>query len=276
MSIPKERLFDSQQVELLRILGRVDIIMKSQASSYKDEISVRIFEARLLDGIKCFLKEFSPSGVNLGKKEMSITRKLLTKWKNMTSDSISMASPYFPVILGHLYTDERIESYEFRKKWQQRFPMTKPPESGNLWLIFQWDDSTFKSLRRYPSLPQVVEGLDYFNKNNRVQKRWRFIRKIFKKSLESLDYLNRAGYCHNAISSESLWLSTTNQQNVNELTVSLAELGSCEKLSDLGPYAKTIAMRDLYNLGFVFLELVISSFSEDNIGAQKTRAIIGL
>ena len=47
----------------------------------------------------------------------------------------------------------------------------------------------------------VVEGIDYFIKKNRDSKRWKFIRKLMRKGLESLDHLHRTGYCHNAINS---------------------------------------------------------------------------
>ena len=43
--------------------------------------------------------------------------------------------------------------------------------------------------------------------------------------------------------------SPTIQQDVKTLSVMLSELGSCEKFSDLGPYAKQGVNKDLYNLG---------------------------
>lgn len=330
-AIPKERIFQPQQIEILRVLGRVDIVTESQSTAdlIGNEISIRIFEARLTDGTKCFMKEYSPSGMAFGKREQNISRKLITKWDEIrrankaklaanqqqqeqvqnddedcdeSSDSDDLISaesdvdiksttaavkfksqssaevvlPYFPVLLGSLVTDLRIESDEFRYKWRQRFPSVKPPESGNLWLIFQWSDATFRNLRRYPPLPQIIEGFDYFNKNNRVKKRWVFIRKIIRLCLELLDNLHRKhGYCHNTISSECIWLSTTNQQEIKKLSVVLSELGSCQKLTDLGPYAKKGILQDLYSMGFVVLELIASSFVEDNLGAQRVRAILG-
>jgi hypothetical protein len=32
----------------------------------------------------------------------------------------------------------------------------------------------------------------------------------------------------------------------------------------------------MYQLGFVFLELIFSSFSDDNLGAEKARGILGM
>jgi len=29
---------------------------------------------------------------------------------------------------------------------------------GSLWLVFKWDEFTFRSLKRYPPLPQIIEG----------------------------------------------------------------------------------------------------------------------
>lgn len=334
MSLPKERNFEANEIELLRIIGNVNIIMENsdEALSKKEiTLSIRLFEAKLWDGSKVFLKEFSPDGMSFGKKERSVVRKLSNKWleyeasylaskentrstsnKNAKISSIDRSEvdfelddndssddengtvrsdmntkptesvlrglrpPFFPTLLGSLTTDERIEDYDFQVNWRKRFPVSRPPAAGNFWIIYQWNDSSFKQLRRFPPLPQIVEGLDYFSKSNRLEKRWRFIRKIMRRCLESLDSLHKSGYCHNTLTSECIWLTTTNQQEIDKLHVVLTELGSCEKISDLGPYAKAASTKDLYNLGLIFLELIVSSFCDDNLGAQKTRAVLGM
>jgi hypothetical protein len=272
-------------------------------------LSIRLFEARLGGDAKVLLKEFSPGGgMTFGKKERSVVRKLSNKWldyeaaylattkinvekdddlvsesynsdDNDNDDSVrprGLRPPFFPILLGSLTTDERIENDDFRVNWRKRFPVSRPPVSGNFWLIYLWTESCFKQLRRFPPLPQVVEGLDYFSKPNRLEKRWKFIRKIMRRSLESLESLHKSGYCHNTLTSECLWLTTTNQQEISHLHIVLTELGSCEKFTDLGPYAKAASTKDLYSLGLIFLELIISSFCDDNIGAQKTRAVLGM
>lgn len=127
-------------------------------------------------------------------------------------------------------------------------------------------------MRSYPRLPQIVEGLDYFKKNIRDKKRWRFVRKIWLQALEVLEFMHRSGYSHNAVSSESLWMSSTNQQDIDSVYLCLTDLGTSQKYTDLGPFAREAAMEDLYQLGLVFLELVFASFSEDNLGAQYARA----
>ena len=302
--IRQEINFEPNQIEILRVLGRVDIVTESEYTADvigmkngEEEISIRIFEARLYDGTKCFLKEYSPTGLTFGKREQSISRKLLTKWvqihndANNTKNNITtysrnneesesttsnkiryltpiddMSIPYFPVLLGSLITDFRIENNEFRSKWLKRFPSVRPPESGNLWLIFQWSDATFRNLKRYPNLPQIIQGLDYFNKNSRIKKRWIFIRKTMRLILETVDKLHRIhGYCHNSLSTECIWLTTTNQLEIKNVQVVLSELGTSQKLVDLGPYAKKGVFQDLYCLGYIFFELIISSFVEDNI-----------
>ena len=172
------------------------------SSSTTRATSVRIFEARLLDGTKCFIKEYLPVGLLYGKREFSVTRKLSTKWRALHNESLyedNYKYPPFPILLGYLKTDDRILDIKFRSGWIKRFPRTKPPEAGNMWLVFRWDEFTFRSLKLYPNLPQVVEGLDYFQKNKRIEKRWRFIRKLMKKVLETVDFLHKNGYCHNAI-----------------------------------------------------------------------------
>lgn len=310
--LPKDIPFRADQIEILRILGKIDVqIDQFNVEEAKKEIekyggdpesvldsydssnsadgrvtSVRIFEARIPGGSPCFLKEYLPIGLPFGRRELLTTRKLssrfneLLKEKQENEDSDSDNSkrnsddPFapFPVLLGSLRPDARIEDYEFRKQWKQRFPRVAPPQKGNLWLVFQWDKTTFRTMKRYPPLPQIVEGLDYFNKDMRDKKRWRFVRKIMRKGLESLDYIHRSGFCHNSISSDSLWLTTTNQVEISDLAIKITDLGSAQRLVDLGPYGREGVMEDLYQLGFAFLELVISSFNDDNIGAQIARA----
>lgn len=49
-----------------------------------------------------------------------------------------------------------------------------------------------------------------------------------------LDFIHRAGYCHNAVNSESIWISTTDQLQIKDLTVTITDLGATQKFSELG------------------------------------------
>jgi hypothetical protein len=301
-SVPRDINFDAGQVEIIRMIGKIDVEIDKQTiddsrkemersggsqkqmnefnqinnalSSSGSATSVRVFEARITGGTKCFLKEFLPVGLSFGRRELLTTRKLASKWNELNLPI--ERPPPFPVLLGSLKTDERVEDPEFRNRWIQSFPKIRPPGAGNLWLIYKWDKSSFKSLKTFPPLPQVVEGLDYFRKEERISKRWRFIRKIMRSGLETVDFIHRSGYCHNAVSTESMWMTTTNQQSMEELGLSITDLGTCQKFSELGPQgAREGTILDMYQLGFVFLELIFSSFSDDNLGAEKARGILG-
>ena len=70
-------------------------------------------------------------------------------------------------------------------------------------------------------------------------------------------------------------MSTTNQQQGNSLTIRLADLGMSQKLADLGPNARVAINEDLYQLGLVFLYVVLASFSEDFKAANNVRKILG-
>lgn len=329
-TMPKIMEFDMGSLEITRVLGKIDIqvdeaILEAAMKELKESgdkkilqssnqgnpmnkngrmTSVRVFEGRTIYGTKCFLKEFLPIGLSLGKRELQTTQALRRKWNeicrlresnktrsveelfSLTENEDIMehnkevmswstyTEPPFPVLLGTLRPDSTIELPEFRSKWLKQFPRTPPPEAGNLWLIYMWDESTFRALRRYAPLPQVLEGYDYFDKNSRDDKRWRFIRKIMRRSLEAVDFLHRCGFAHNAISSESLWLTTTNQLAIRDLSAKLTDLGVCQRFTDLGPFGREAAMEDFYQLGFVFIELVVSSFCDDNTGAQIAREML--
>ena len=76
--------------------------------------SVRVFEARIPGRTKCFLKEFLPVGLAFGRRELLTTRKLVARLNEIetsTEDTI----PPFPVLLGSLKTDERVEDPAFRR-----------------------------------------------------------------------------------------------------------------------------------------------------------------
>jgi hypothetical protein len=251
-AIPRDLQFDAGNIEIIRVLGKIDVQVDKQTleeakrelersgdirlRSLADEgrtTSVRVFEARIPGGNQCFLKEYLPIGMSFGSRELATTRKLVSKWNELGLPTT--VTPPFPILLGSLKTDERIENDEFREQWARRFPRTRPPERGNIWLIFKWDTTTFRSIKTYPPLPQVVEGLDYFRKDERLSKRWRFVRKMMRSGLEALDFIHRAGFCHNSISSDSMWMTTTDQQKIDDLALVITNLGTCQKFLELGP-----------------------------------------
>ena len=177
-----------------------------------------------------------------------------------------------PVLIGSVRPDISIESKEYADRWVNSFPRCSPPAAGNLWLVYKWEDSSFRTVRKFPELPQIIDGFDYFRKDARDSKRWRFIRKIIRCALESIDYLHSAGLCHNSISSECLWLTTSMQQEIDKLAIVVTDLGACLNSDELGPYERKAALNDFYQLAFVFLELIVSSFNDDNFGAQLVRS----
>jgi len=71
-------------------------------------------------------------------------------------------------------------------------------------------------------------------------------------------------------------MSTTVQQQGDSLAIRLADLGMAQKLADLGPNARVAVTEDLYQLGLVFLYVVLASFSEDFRAANQIRKLLGL
>jgi hypothetical protein len=302
--IPKDVSLDIGGLEIVRVLGRIDIsIDSSQQESqrplsggdsddfpYSQENNGKLTSVRIYDGTingkRCFLKEFLPVGLPFGKNELGVIRKLTTKWNRILDDpdysskkrSSVYYEPYppFPRLVGHMTSDERIESLEFRQKWRRRFPSVRPPDADNLWLAYEWDNATFRTMRSFPPLPQVIEGLDYFRKDQRMQKRWLFVRKALRKALEALDFLHSCGYSHNAVNIQSLWMSTVIQQKIANLTIQLTDVGAARKLvADEVATSRYEIIEDYYQLGFVFLEFIISCFNDDNIGSRQVRDVLG-
>ena len=218
-------------IEILRYLGKIDMLvdkevlnelkrdLERRGETYNRALmqwnplsdvgratSARVFEARIKPtttdagdkGTKCFLKEYLPLGITYGKREAKCTRQLTLRWneaiKNGSSSHISTCNMFpSPRLLGSLRTDERVEEEKFRQRWAAKFPRVEPPEHGNLWLTFEWDESTFRTFRRFAPLPQVVAGMDYFRKDRRLAKRWAFVRKSMRGALEAVEFLHRTG-----------------------------------------------------------------------------------
>ena len=78
--------------------------------------------------LRCYIKEYLPVGTIYGKNEFAITKKLTSKYNTMLEEkNKSNIIPPFPILFGHLKTDNRIENPEFKARWIKRFPRTSPP-----------------------------------------------------------------------------------------------------------------------------------------------------
>lgn len=285
--IPKDKVFSLADFQFVRILGKLDIQVSGNSNSNEVNgvTSVKLYEGKLRNEQRIFIKEFLPIGLPFGKNELIVTRKLVNQWNRVISSEntedrkkLSVYNdiiPPFPKLLGYMYSNDSIESMEFRQEWRKRFPRSSPPEANNFWLFFEWEANTFRTLRTFPPLPQVIEGFDYFRKDQRIVKRWLFIRKVIRKAIESLEYLHLTGYSHNAMNIQSLWMSTTIQQEIQNVSVQITDLGAANKLSEDPTEYRNEIINDFYRMGFVILELIISSFNEDYTGANKLRMLLG-
>ena len=161
LSIPKDVKFQPSDVEILRYLGKIDMIVdKKMLDELKKDMdrrggtdnrafmqwnplsevgratSVRVFEAKISGGKKCFLKEYLPLGTVYGRRELALTRHLRASWNdactNPESDTVTPTSgvPPFPLLLGSLRTDERVEDPNFTARWKTSFPRVVPPSKG--------------------------------------------------------------------------------------------------------------------------------------------------
>ena len=155
------------QIEVKRLLGKIDILTEQGERC----TSMRVFEAAI-DGKKAWLKEYLSVSSKLGKRELATTRRAIGSYNknfvgsfggdgNEQEESNLIPLPV-PTVLGSLRTDSRIEDPAFQKTWRTQFPGVRPPQAGNIWLIYEWDKSSFKSMRSFPPLPQAVDGIDYF------------------------------------------------------------------------------------------------------------------
>lgn len=228
-------------------------------------------------------------GLPFGRREFTNMRKLTASWnKGMLLDdpvdSLAIADrrllkmtqenidPPFPILLGYVRPNENVASQEYQKEWSRRFPRLLPPIPYTLWLVYLYDSATLKAFRTFPYVPQVVEGLDIFKPDQREDKRWRFVRRLLRCALGGVGFLHASGLCHNALSADTLWMSTMNQPEIDSLSVKVLDLSAAQTADDLGAEGlREGVVEDIYSLGLVFLELVLTSFSEDTSGAEEAR-----
>jgi len=139
------------------VLGKIDVVVEDERIT-----SMRLFEAIIPSGQRVYLKEYLHEGDSFGKREYKATRKL-TKDFNANlyasneekekgdiniddssscnnndndnapigaNDNNRKSNPPFPILLGHLRTDERIADPAFTALWSRRFPGIRPPGAG--------------------------------------------------------------------------------------------------------------------------------------------------
>lgn len=155
--IPKDISFEANQIEITKVLGKIEVLVDKSSleeihyeleklgdetakkaylkwlqSSYSPErkavTSVRIFEARIPGGNRCYVKEYLPIGYLFGRRELAASRKLISRWNELSDSTESSTSPInspfppVPILLGSLRTDERISDPSFRRRWMKLFP----------------------------------------------------------------------------------------------------------------------------------------------------------
>jgi serine/threonine protein kinase len=149
------------------------------------------------------------------------------------------------------------------------------PVSGELWLLYKWDDFCFKTLHSFPRFPQSNFGFAFGNDHTiYMGERKRFLMTVVKRSLEAIEFLHSSGYCHNSLSMESIWLSSLNQVDWRSLRVKLTELGTAQKLSaSSGPQAETNITEDFYQLGLILLTLIVACFSDKISKSARTKVL---
>ena len=294
---PNEKEYTAGQVKLIRVIGATELVLnKPMVASIAAEIqasgdylaqkaiqlwqktytaegdfshpSGHIYEAKNIDGSRCFCKQFGPIGFMFGTREANLIRILREKWQERHRDQLrgGIESFPFPVLLGFLRTDKEITEPLFRKRWMKNFVEASPPEEGELWLIFAWDKCSFRSLRAFAELPAPSGSFSSKSQQVLTEQKWRFVRRAMRLSLEAVEFIHSCGYAHCALSAEAIWLKTFDPADYRDLMVKINELGMSEKLSDLGPPEKGKAKieEDLRSLGFVFLSIVMATFSTKN------------
>ena len=207
-------------------------------------------------GQRVYVKEYSANGVKYGNKERKAIIKILKHEREKkeekeakqlmeveiqseekeinntnikSSSSLSSSSLPFsytipispvPQLLGILKVDNRVDDPQFQTQWFRKFPRLQVPQENFMVLVYNWDEATFRTLSRFPKLPQIIQGFEYFSDERRIKRRYNFIIKMIQKILLVISKIHNSGYCHGALTSESIWLTTSNQSTLTKLKLS--------------------------------------------------------
>lgn len=225
-------------------------------------ISVRLFQATLLEGERCLLKEFMPSACEIGENELQMYQQL---------SEGSQVPVQLGTLLGYMRSDASFDTDSFRDAWSRSLPRTPPPMPGNLWLVFRWQG--LSTVGNFPRVPQERDFFDFGGKGLR-QARSRYLKVLTGRSLQVLAFLHGRGIVHRSVGPSSLLLSTTDQSAYEQLSVRAIDLGFAASASTLPQdeidraiqrgasplnVLPLLALNDLHGLGYVLIELFLAT-----------------
>lgn len=296
---PKEREYTAGQVKLLRVIGASEVVIDKAAvqgvtaeieasgdalakkalltwkrtlsadssdSAYDTHTSSRVYEARNLEGVRCYCKQFKPLSFPFGNREMAVLRELSRVWQQRRAADKDAARTFpFPILLGSLRTDTEILDPSFRRRWVRHFPHADPPEEGELWCIYNWDPSSFKTLRSFAEFAQVNTGFLSLGQQFAVDARWKLLKRVVRLALDALSFLHASGFCHGSLTSEAVLLQSFDvSADLALQRVKLSDLGLAQRVAELGAEGKAKLEEDLHNLGFIVVASVLSCFRSDS------------
>ncbi|CAM9580752.1 unnamed protein product [Discosporangium mesarthrocarpum] len=246
--------------------------------------TVRLFEGRTYTTDRVLLKEFMPKAAGLAQNEIEIFQRLVGAWEARYA---LQGRPPVMALLGSLLADENFRSRSFIEKWVSKFPSLELPQAGNTWLVYRWEGLfTFAS---FPWAKQEGEFFDRFNVNAKEERRVKFVREMMRGAVESLAFMHEAGVAHRSLGSPSLRISTVDERFPQQLEVLLSDIGFSTPVTELDEdtmhrarkfgatstleVADFLLREDLYSLGYVFLELVFSSFCTSKARAPDQNSL---
>jgi hypothetical protein len=237
------------------------------------DVSVRLFDAVTIDNESVTLKEYPSAAKALADADLAACKQLRDSWEARAARS--GASPPFVWLMGSLVADESFASARFIEKWFSKFSSLIPPRPGNIWLVFTNDAPT--TLASFPSAKQEAEFWDRFNPRGAFERRAAFVKHIMEGSVASLGFLHEAGIYHRSLGASSVRLTSVDERFPALAAVKLSDFGFSSRMGALDEETLALAKKcgastnvavanfllgeDLRNLGFVFMELILRSFS---------------
>ncbi|PNW85813.1 hypothetical protein CHLRE_03g204300v5 [Chlamydomonas reinhardtii] len=218
--------FDSDDFEVLQQLGRISV-MRDTGTSVEGVTAVIAYAAKFLPrlpmqrSITVLLKEYLPVARAVAYNELLVLSKLcgLPEDQYSAANRPTTRSPPIVPLLGYFVSAPTEEAAL----------LSMDAEADSVWLVYRWDG--MKPLNMYLSDVRPPEGRAGFFKKKEVAdaEAWRarhaMLRSLARALVGAVAYCHSAGVVHGSLSTGTVFVSSTDDADAEELFVKLDNFG---------------------------------------------------
>ncbi|GLC37103.1 hypothetical protein PLESTB_001391400 [Pleodorina starrii] len=218
--------FDSSDFEVLQMLGRISV-MRDTGGSVEGVTAVIAYAARFLPRLPMqwpqtvLLKEYLPVAKAVAFNELLVMSKLadLPEDQYTAANRPTSRSPPVVPLLGYFVSAPTEEAAS----------LSMDAEADSVWLVYRWEG--LRPLNMYLSDVRPPEPAPSFFKKREVAEaeawraRYSMLRSLARALLRAVAHCHDAGVVHGSLSSGTVFLSSTRDEDAESLFVKLDNFG---------------------------------------------------